>query len=214
VGTRLAALALMLVATAALAQSPTVTIADYFNPADLSPTGLVCDPPAKPPRPVLQPAEANVYARQWNGAGEPSLYKLAGDPAWARRKEYRFTYVRAFDPPIVVRVSQATDGTWSLIAKQLAATSMTSPWIVGERLERKMTEAEARRFSTLLASERLTDLRGGECARGVDGAAWILESLEDGKHRLFFRHSPYDSPVRDIGLAMLQLTGWAVEPIY
>ena len=214
VGTRLAALALMFVATASLAQGPAVITGDYFNPSDLSPAGLVCDPPAMPPRPVLQPAEANVYARQWNGAGEPSLYKLAADPAYAKSKAYPFTYVRAFDPPIVVRVSQAADGTWSLIAKQLAARSMTSPWMVGDRLERKLTETETRAFTGRLASARLSEVTGGECARGVDGAAWIFETLEDGKHRLFFRHSPDDGPIRQMGLLMLALTNWPVEPIY
>lgn len=53
------------------------------------------------------------------------------------------------------------------------------------------------------------------CRGGVDGAEWILEGHDPSRgYQYRKRWAPEDGMEHDLGLFLLGLTGWDVEPVY
>ena len=88
------------------------------------------------------------------------------------------------------------------------------PGPIEAKVERLLSKREQRDLDRVIA--RTNDLRiaPAVCDGGYDGARWIMESARAGDYRYADRQSPKTGPVHDLGLAMLQLTGWSLAPIY
>ena len=71
------------------------------------------------------------------------------------------------------------------------------------------------RLDEVVAHSELFNLPSASCAYATDGAQWIIEGA-DPTHGYRYRmyQSPSVGPERDLGLFLLGLTGWDVEPIY
>jgi hypothetical protein len=52
------------------------------------------------------------------------------------------------------------------------------------------------------------------CDIGLDGSQWLLEAADSHGYHFVDRFSPESGGVRDLGLALLRLTGWEFKPIY
>ena len=50
--------------------------------------------------------------------------------------------------------------------------------------------------------------------RGLDGAQWLVETVDDRGYRFDKEWSPNDGDIRRVGLALLGLTGWKIDPVY
>ena len=78
-----------------------------------------------------------------------------------------------------------------------------------------LSAAEVASLETALSNSRLFELPSSGCQRGLDGAQWIIEGADPVKgYRFRDAQSPDAGIERDLGLFMLGLTGWDVEPIY
>ena len=71
------------------------------------------------PAPIIRPFEARWYAAQLQAAGEESLYQRSLKGAYPGRT-VRFTWLRSFHAPIVVRVDGLGTASASLNATQLS----------------------------------------------------------------------------------------------
>ncbi|WP_428149087.1 hypothetical protein [Brevundimonas sp.] len=145
---------------------------------------------------------------------EPSLYHR---PITALRS-VRFLWLRSFHDPIVVRIDDLPDGSKQLTAKRRPGgagfTEDGTPSIAAERV-RRMGTLEIDQFETAFREAALLDQPDAGCSCCVDGAQWIIEVSDPERGYRYRRYqSPEEGIEREVGLAMLKLTSWDVEPIY
>jgi hypothetical protein len=198
------AMALLLEATTYTSAQPSN---DYF-PRDLRTTAGPCGVP------ILSDFEASWYLRQLSAANEASLYGESLDHAKSSTKAYRFTWLRSFHEPIIVRVDVSSDGEMRLTAKRLTGKGGYDPGRVGTTVQRALSAPEENKLRKLFNDNMAISPDSADCIIGSDGAEWILETRVGDSYHFAHRFMPNDGPVREIGLYLLSLTGWHIAPIY
>jgi hypothetical protein len=205
----------MVLALAALTQGGArATGADYFPKSFFEPSASC--PGSSSKVVVINEVEAGWYPRHWQAADEPSLYAQSLSPARSVARTYRFTWLRSFDPPVVVRIDVGADGRMRLVAKQLSGKGGYAPGRIGKQVRRDLSRDEAAGIAAVLDKTHVLDLPPSGCSAviGLDGAQWIFESSEAGSYRFVNRWSPDAGPAREAGLAFLGLTGWTFDKVY
>ncbi|WP_345301876.1 hypothetical protein [Lysobacter hankyongensis] len=143
------------------------------------------------------------YASYLSGFGEPSLSCATRAPV------YRFLWVRSFHGPLIVRVDRRGD-TWHLVAVE--RVSSDGKRFDTRRVARMLTRDEGRRLELALARANLFETPSRARLDGLDGAEWVVEARDADRYRLHEEWSPREGPVREIGEALLSLTGWRFGP--
>ena len=189
--------------------------ADYF-PDRLGTTFSVCERlPGVPERRVVQePFEDRWYSGELAAFGEPSLYRR---PATTPRS-LRFTWIRSFHDPVVVRIDTAADGRQTMTARRRPGGHGFGPAPGvkrGTELIGPLSRAETTALQGAINDVGLFEAPASGCASGVDGAIWIIEAADpELGYRYRARHSPKAGLEHSLGLHLLALTGWNVEPVY
>lgn len=182
-------------------------ISGYFPPALFQQT-VNCGPlPWSKPRPVLNEFEDAWFSKHLQAAGERPLLFATGSP-----EALRFTWLRSFHPPVIVRVEWASTGAATLTATMLSGAGGYEPGEVSSTTSRTLTQDEVERLLVL----RQAALREPpiDCTMMLDGAQWIVEAARADGYHFVNRQSPETGAVRELGLALLGFTGWDVEPAY
>jgi hypothetical protein len=162
-------------------------------------------------QPILSRTEVQWFSEHLASAGESALFPKPD----GTRSVLRFTWLRTFHEPVVVRLQERDDGRQHLVAKRLSGAGGYEPGTVDETVERDLTAEESRALSALLAGLDLQSLAPSECGPpGLDGAVWLFETASNGDYRLYKRRSPGSGEIRELGLFLLRLTRWNNEPIY
>jgi hypothetical protein len=163
--------------------------------------------------PLLSPLEVSWYSKVLAAAGEPSLIP-ALTPDKTARNLYRFTWLRSFHKPIVVRIQEGSGGALLMTASRLSGSGGYEPGKVEARIERELTAGEAKRFPHAFSGTNRLKLKAVDCEKGYDGAEWIFEASDMGAYRYVNRWSPKTGPVRALGTTMLSFTGWVSNADY
>ncbi|MDB5438517.1 MAG: hypothetical protein JWM33_944 [Caulobacteraceae bacterium] len=203
-------LTLLLIGAAgpAMAQSAV----SYFPAALAQP--VKCAPPsALGSMPVVSPFENTWFSQQLSAAKEPSLSSPETTSEQGAGDRLRFTWLRSFHPPVIVRLEGVGTKAPHLIAKQLSGTGGYDPGSVDMSLDRALTAQEGQALTDALSAAKLTTLPP-ECSLGLDGASWLVELADSKGYHLIKRWSPKEGEVRTLGLFLLGLTGWKFDPIY
>jgi len=207
-------LILALVAFSAFTQAAYCAQVEYLPPS-LRSSVYVCETGATShPFPAVSDGEADWFSSQWRAAGEPSLYEQSISPDSRRKNTYRFTWLRSFHAPIIVRIDEDASGNMHLTAKRLTGKGGYAPGRIGRVAHRALTTDERDRLLHQLGGDDLDKLEPVGCTVGLDGAQWILEIRMGGSYHYANRWSPSDGPMRRIGEMFLKLTGFNLEPIY
>jgi len=180
---------------------------EYFPPSFLS-ANLACDGKDN----IINEIEADWYPRHWRAAEEPSFY-LASRTS-NKTRSLRFTWLRTFEDPVIVRIDELAPGKMRLTAKQLSGAGGYDPGEVARTIVRDLTVDEQARFAAALTHAKVFELPPVVCEGGSDGARWIVEATGAPGYQYVNRWSPQDGPVHDLGLALLGLTGWRFERAY
>jgi hypothetical protein len=162
--------------------------------------------------PVVSDFEAEWYGSALRAAHEAPLYgplSTTGTTA-----TYRFTWLRSFHHPIIIRVDERSSGVRILTAKGLSGAGGYAKGVIDNQLVRPLSQAEGAKFHSLLTTTHVLDLAATDCHAGADGAPWIIEAQTRDGYRYVNRWSPQDGPVRDVGVLLLGFTGWHVDPVY
>lgn len=209
-----AVLMMWALAAGPLAAAEKQPVADYLSDALLRPS-MTC-PSYVPGRstsldPPVSAFEADWYVQTWRGLGEPSLYQASLSPVGQRRHSYRITWIRSFEPTILVRLDEQTGGRMRMTARRPSF----DPDGPGNHIDRMLTVTETAKFRRALRLSAIFQAAAADCPRlGTDGAQWIFDANDAGTYRFAHRWSPGGGPVFDVGLTMLKLTGWPLDPIY
>lgn len=186
----------------------------YFPPASEQPK-VVCDNGrGSKAEPIVDEFEDRWFSRHLAAAREPSIYLLAQQPKPSGLSALRFTWLRTFHSPVVIRAEERGEGSYWLVAKELSGAGGYDPGNIKRSMERKLSRDEMQRLRQLLARNLFFQLRSKDCALGCDGSVWIFESLDQQGYHLLTRWSPDDGPVREVGEFMLTLTGWKFDEQY
>jgi hypothetical protein len=192
---------------AALTGAPVQDGPAYF-PEALSKTTLRCGLLGSGARrEVLSDFVAEWYGRHLRAAGEAPLFE-------ATRPTLRFTWLRTFHAPVVIRLDTAADGTVTMTATELSGQGGYEPGTVARRIERSLSAAEAAALKRVVEETAVLQQAPRTCDLGLDGAQWIVEAAGPGGYRFVDRQSPERGPVRVFGLHLIGLTGWTYENVY
>jgi len=183
-----------------------VTGQDYF-PQALRETPVPCAAFRGRTRPLMSDFEAQWYGGHLSAAGEHPLSEAAVPTL-------RFTWLRTFHAPVVIRLETAADGGVTMTASELSGQGGYDPGTVARRVERSLSSEEVAALKRTLEDTAVLEQAPGECSLGMDGAQWIVESTGPDGYRFIERHSPGDGPVRTFGLHLIGLTGWTYDSVY
>lgn len=157
----------------------------------------------------LDDAKRTWYSSQLSAMHEQSL--SCGAPI----DGYRFTWLRSFHPPVVIRIIARGDaGDHTLSALELSGNRDGDPGKQSKQLTKKLTNAQVAQLLRSLKEEQFWELPGREDLLGADGAQWIVEAQKGGKYHVVNRWSPEDGPVRRLGLMFISLSGWEFLEVY
>jgi len=121
-------------------------------------------------------ADLDAYRKSWYSkhlaaAGESAIDMVQG------QSTYRFTWLRTFHNPIIVRIQ--CESRCMLHAVRLTGAGGYEPGQIEAQLDREITDRELRKLERLLES---TDFWSGQpdvTNMGYDGAQWIFEAAID-----------------------------------
>ena len=198
---------------AVLLLAPQTAPDPYFPPSYATPS-ILCEKGERPAFPIVSDFESKWYSGHLAAAQESSLYARSLRPLSAGEGALRFTWLRTFHPPVVVRVETSGEGARRLIVKQLSGAGGYAPGTVAKAIDRLLSPAEVERLDAMLARTQVFSLPPKLCDLGLDGAQWIIESVDAKGYRLVDRFTPRDGGVRDLGLFLLGLSGWEFGEIY
>jgi hypothetical protein len=139
------------------------------------------------------------YSKHLRAMGEPSL------SCGATGRVYRFTWLRSFDHPVAVRITDRGRGGL-LEAVELDGAGGYAPGSVLRRKSYVLGERDMARLRMAMAPAWNLDATADD--NGRDGAEWIIELAEDGRHHAVTRWSPREGLVRELGLRLLSMSGW------
>lgn len=148
------------------------------------------------------------YARELMTMGEGSIFEL-------RHKEelevYRFTLLRSFDNPILIRIEVDEDHA-SL--KTTIASGRGEATGIQSKDDRRLTKSEIQQLRTMLAKKNFWEVTSYDDDRGTDGSNWIVEALSEGRYHVADRSSPKGGTVREIGELFLKLARCTPNELY
>ncbi|HEX2558444.1 hypothetical protein, partial [Phenylobacterium sp.] len=114
-------------------------------------------------REVASAFEARWYSSHWRAAQERSLYVASLAPGAEGTRTYRFTWLRSFHQPVVVRIDDQASGEMRLTATMLSGDGGFSPGRIARRVERVLSAAEAAALREAVTSSKVFDLAPADC---------------------------------------------------
>ena len=163
------------------------------------------------------------YSWDLRAAGEPSFHALSLDSKHAPGVAIRFTWLRSFHPPVVIRAEGLGSRAPGLTVKQLSGTGGNAPGTVSRESTRALSLVEARKLVGLIGHvtflQPLVAAPLGPCDRrvkipGLDGAQWVIEVVDKDGYHFADAQSPEEGGLRALGTAMMSLTGWDFGQAY
>ena len=135
---------------------------------------------------------------------EPLLYPDKKD----EKEVFRFTWLRTFHEPIVIRIEHLADN-FRLIWKINDGHGGYSPGKNTIVNEKEISKSVWDEFQVLVKQASFEDLPILEHNRTVDGAAWILEWKTPSRYYITDRQSPIDGDTNyaQIGEYLIRLAG-------
>lgn len=172
--------------------------------------------------PVMDDFRSDWYSSHLRAAREPRLGGEAPHHAVGGLGVLRFTWLRSFHAPVMIRVEATADADLQLTARELSGAGGYDPGRIARRLERRLSPEESERLLTFLSETRVLELppsdacpvaENGDLIIHGDGAHWIIEANGPGGYHYIDRWSA-EEPVRGLGLHLISLTGWTYDRVY
>lgn len=198
------------------------TGASYFPPSLLEAMEPCDYGDGRTGKPVMDAGRSDWYSSHLRAAREPRLGGEAPLHAVGGLGVLRFTWLRSFDAPVMVRVEATSDDSLRLTSTELSGAGGYDPGGIARQVERRLSVEEAGRLIALLNETRVLDLppsdscpvqENGDIIIHGDGAHWIIEANGPRGYRYIDRWSA-EAPVRDLGLHLIGLTGWTYDRVY
>jgi hypothetical protein len=160
-------------------------------------------------RPDLEELIVTWYSAQLSEMREPSLFKQK------EGESYRFLWLRSFHRPYAFRLQVLPDGTGTLTVKSTNLLPDGERGRVTLDKTRRLSAVQMRRVLSGIEALGFWSLPTKDLSRsGFDGAQWVFEGTQNGRYHIVDRWSPDDGAFRELMLALVQLAGVKVQPVY
>lgn len=143
-------------------------------------------------------------------AQEPSLLT----PRTDRATVLRFTWLRSFHAPIIIRLTVPGKGKGRIDMIRFSGLGGYDYGQVKDRKSRDVTHQEVAALLTATNAESLAPATPFCGPPGMDGARWLVERSDPAGHHFAERWSPSDGAVRAAGMMLIRLAGLESEEIY
>lgn len=132
---------------------------------------------------------------------EPNIYTYTGGD-----EVYRFTWLRSFDNPMVIRFEK-WNNTYTLYTKELLNNKGYIPQEIKVNAKREMTSLEWRDLKSKIEDLDFWNVIPNDPdPKPNDGAEWILEGVSKSKYHFIARTSPQDKKYKDCCKYLLSLS--------
>ena len=187
-------------------------VAKAYFPESFGTPSSVCNYTGTPAcYPVISEIERDWYPKFWKAADEPSLHAPSKANSSANARSLRFTWLRTFHAPVLVRVETA-NGKTQLIAKELSGQGGYEPGKIAREIQRELTPIEIGKLQKF--ASQTSGMAATECDSGLDGSQWIIESVDSQGYHFINRWSPESGPVKGLGEYLIELTGRQFDEVY
>jgi len=156
---------------------------------------------------VMDEFDAEWYSSELQAFHEEPLFPDKGQSS----QTVRFTLLRSFHAPAMVRTVETNDGHIRLIGKWMAGQDGCETTRLSCSVDRRLTQAERER---LKAAQRQLQKSSYSCSGWLDGSRWLLEVSGRGDYKIWSEWSPRSGDLRALALVMLDLTGWKLAEMY
>lgn len=130
--------------------------------------------------------EEDWYASQLRALGETPL-SITSAPAGP---VIRFTWLRSFHHPVVLRLERAPDGQWQLRTKIASGAGGYDPGHLAHDRTVPIRRDRAESVLTQLTRESFWTAPSQSATFGADGAQWILEVRDGAEYHYLDRWPP------------------------
>lgn len=128
-------------------------------------------------------------------------------------EQYRFLWLRTFHQPIAILIV-VSPGTARVTATTLTGAGGYAPGGVASKSSIELTASQIDELRAACERADLSRMRE-RSRRGLDGARWLVEVVDERGYRVADAWSPEQGPFFELGLTFLRLGGLgSVEPIY
>lgn len=186
-----------------------VTSTSFF-PRSLHTQQGVC--PENAPIPAEQSPIMDDFYAAWYSSG---LLAFHESPLFPDKDQsdltVRFTLLRSFHAPLMVRTIETDDGQIRLIGKWFSGQDGCETKKHSCSVDKVLTPAERERFIAALSP--LQKPAYG-CHSNIDGSMWLLEASGRGDYQFWSEWSPRRGNLRTLGLLMIDLAGWQLAEVY
>ena len=153
---------------------------------------------------------ANFQVAWYSG----DMYQLGEKPLWPpssnNENTFRFTYLGAFTGPKAVTLTVLPDGSGKV---KMTILHESPNQVKGEQLS-TVPEDRVSDFLKYLHRAHFWEMPTESQHRGLDGAEWILEGVQDSRYHIavrwcpnLYEHSPEDAAFAEAARFLFQLAG-------
>jgi hypothetical protein len=160
--------------------------------------------------PGAAPAQEIHYGLHLRKLNESSLSE---DPA-PNSLIVRFTWLRTFHPPVVLRVERGAEESWQLRTKIGSGAGGYEPGRLTQEATRALTPADVETLQKLLQTGEFWVLPSQAEESGMDGAQWIFEVRDSTRYHYIDRWCPQDGVAYDVGRHLMTLSGYDFGQLY
>lgn len=147
------------------------------------------------------------YSKHLYSMKEPLLFNRP-----TTKSIYRFTWLRTFNEPMIVRIEKDTSGV-VLYWKKTDGKGGYEPGEIIINDKKQISDLDWEQFLSLISISKFWTLkRGGSI--GEDGSEWILEGVESTRYHVVTMWSPDSGPFYETCKYLLKLTGVQLGEIY
>jgi len=157
--------------------------------------------------------KAEWYSSQLKALKEAPLYAEKID---AKIECYRFTWLRTFHHPVVLRVDVQKEGTGKFTIKVASGAGGYEPGKLVRNETKNWDGPRVKKIRDSFAAEKFFEIQSYEEGKlGCDGAEWIIEAVRDGKYHIISRWSPTEGSAYALGMELIKSApGGDLKPIY
>lgn len=164
------------------------------------------------PADVFSDFEMKWYGSQLSALQEEPMARLASKK---ENEVYRFTWLRTFHKPVVLRVNVDLAGHGILTIKVADGAGGYKPGKLIRNESAVMNDNVIRRLRSIIANSEFFEMAPVIKDRGNDGSEWIVEAVSNGRYHVVARWTPTDGGVHDFGMKLIETAiGGDFVPIY
>ena len=142
---------------------------------------------------------------QLSALAEPCLYNLSIPEKY---EVYRFTWLRSFDHPIVVRVVKSCE-EYNIYWKIGKGSGGYKPEGIRECGKRELTKKEWNEFKEVFERIKFDELPHSDYQPSCDGAIWTLEKANSNYYKAYNTKEPYK--IGKLCMLMIKMTGLKID---